>query len=170
MHWKDIRERLKPNDRYYEYYTKEKAESFWFTLDSRIVAWTYNIPYFGVILRILYSIVGISNRYEPMPIANKERITYLWKDKADWKRYLLWRVRNPWEDLRKMYLGFSYTEDVKEVFWTNHFRWWLAKFSWCPFRIPFPYFKVNDFFGIQIMIGWKSRGILSITIRRSRED
>lgn len=165
MHWKDIREKLKPNDRYYEYYTEEKAESFWFTLDPKIVAWTYDIPYLGVILRIIYSIIGISNRYEPMPIGNCDHVIRLWWDKPDWLRYLLWKVRNPWEDFRKMYLGFTYAEDVKQVYWAKHFCWWLAKFKWCPFRIPFPYYK-RKLWGFQFMIGWKSRGILSLTIKR----
>lgn len=169
MNWKDIREKLKDNDRYYEYYSEEEAESFWFTLDPKVIAWTYNFR-FGVILRILYSLFGISNRYEPMPIGNRKRIVNLWKDKPNWVRYLLWRVRNPWEDFRKMYIGFSYAEDVKEVWWTKHFRWWIVKFKNIPFKIPFPYYKVNNFSGFQIMIGWKSRGILSFTVRRQGEQ
>lgn len=45
MHWKDIREKTKKYDRYYKEY--KNPENFWTTLDSKIVAWTYNIPSVG---------------------------------------------------------------------------------------------------------------------------
>lgn len=162
--WKDIREKLKKRDRYYEVY--DNPESFWTTLDSRIVAYTFNLPTIvGLPLRILYSIVGLSNRYEPMPIGNNERTNNLWKDKPDWLRYLLWKVRNPWEDLKKFYLGFANAESSDWYGLTDHFGFWLAKFKYIPFRIPFPYYKNEFDNGLELMLGWKSRGVLSFTVR-----
>lgn len=171
MYWSDIREKLKSKDRYYRIY--DNPESFWNTLDSRVVAWTYNIPIpvIGLILRIIYSIIpfpiiGMSNRYEPMPIGNRPHVNNLWKNKSPWKRYILWRIRNPWEDARKFYLGFATCNDVKKHQITDHFVIWAPKFKWLPFRLPtFPYYK-RVIFGFQLMIGWKSRGIVSITFRR----
>lgn len=164
MNWKDIREKTKNKDRYYEVYSE--PESFWTILDPKVVAFTYKIPYLGAVLRVGYSIIGISNRYEPMPIGNRPGITNLWKDKPAFIRYIMWRVRNPWEDARKFYLGFAQAEKVDSIQVTKNFKIWLAKFKKIPFRLPFPYYKVvNDW--IDIRIGWKSRGIPSITIRAS---
>ena len=162
MKWQDIRERQKSKDRYYTHY--KNPESFWTTLDSNIVAWTYEFGPSGVLMRILYSIIGCSNRYEPMPIGNRPGVYNLWQKWPPWIRYLLWRVRNPWEDLRKFYLGFACAQKVESYQVTNNFKFWLATFPWVPFRIPFPYYKRQNF--LEIMIGWKSRGILSLTIRR----
>jgi len=163
MHWKEIREKNKPRDRFYRVY--DNPESFWTTLDAKVVAWTYEFGPSGILFRILYAILGISNRYEPMPIGNKSEINNLWSRWPPWIRYLLWRVRNPWEDLRKFYLGFAYARDIKTYQVSKHFKFWLARFRWIPFRIPFPYYKKQNF--LEIMIGWKSRGILSVTIRKN---
>ena len=162
MNWKDIREATKKEDRYYKVY--DDPEGFWVTLDSKIVAWTYNIP-LGIIPRVIYSIIGLSNRHEPMPIGNRKYINNLWKDKPSWIRYILWKIRNPWEDLKKFYLGFATAEDVTYTQITDHFKIWWAKFSWCSFRVPFPYFTWEGNY-VELKIGWKSRGILSFTVRR----
>lgn len=162
MNWKQIREANKPQDRYYKHYSN--PESFWFTLDSKVVDWTYSIP-LGVILRIIYSILGCSNRYEPMPIGNNPEIINLWKDKSDFTRYILWRIRNPFEDLRKFYLGFACANDVQSQQFTEHLKLWWAKFDFLSFRIPFPYYK-RHFGNWRLMIGWKSRGIISISFNK----
>jgi len=77
MKWQDIRERQKSKDRYYTHY--KNPESFWTTLDLNIVAWTYEFGPSGVLMRILYSIIGCSNQYEPMPIGNRPDVYNLWQ-------------------------------------------------------------------------------------------
>lgn len=151
--------------------------TFWNTLDSKIVAYSFKLPFiFGTIVRILLSIIIVSNRFEPFPIGNNERITNLWSSYPDFIRYIMWKVRNPFEDLRKFYLGFGLALSVEEkIIWHKEtekrktkLSIWMPKFKEVPFRIPlFPYFKSSPKSGgFQIMLGWKSRGILSLTFRK----
>ncbi|MFW6177360.1 MAG: hypothetical protein ACOC43_03235 [Desulfohalobiaceae bacterium] len=163
MHWSDIREKQKSRDRYYEVY--DNPESFWTTLDSKLVAWSYYLPsILGSLARVALALLG-SNRYEPMPIGNREHVNTLWAGKPGWYRWLRWHIRNPWEDLKRFYLGFGQAEDVRWHGITEHFGFWLALFHFLPFRIPFPYYK-NKVWGWELMLGWKSRGVLSLTVRR----
>ncbi len=133
------------------------------TLDHYAVAATWQWPQpFGGLSRILLAIVIGSNRYEPMPAGgNWDR----WPDRRPWIRWILWHIRNFCEDLRKFYLGFGYAQQADPIQVTKHFRIWMARFERLPWRLPFPYYKYSNSW-IEIMIGWKSRGIVSVTIRR----
>jgi hypothetical protein len=108
-------------------------------------AWLYLLPVLPV----------ATNRLEPMPAGGQaER----WGEWPALVRWYLWHVRNPWEDLRKFYLGFGYARRVTEQRLTAHLRiWW---WGW----LPFPYYKRRAG-PVQFMLGWKSRGIISLTVR-----
>ena len=159
-------------------------------LDYNLVSWSFDRPkLLGFMLRLLFSSFGLvayvainvaflpwwgwiallpllplaSNRLEPMPAGGKSD---LWKDKNKWVRWYLWHVRNPFEDLKKYYLGYGYAEECVEQRLTEN-----LKITWADFgkvKIPFPYYRNDNVFGkLQVMIGWKARGIVSFTVRNN---
>ena len=133
---------------------------FWQTFDSKLIAFTFKLPLFvGAPLRVIFSIIFCSNRYEPYPIGNNNYVNNLWKNKHPFIRWFLWHKRNPFCDLRKFYLGFGYAAKVihSPKKW-GYVRW--VKFSWIPFWIPFVDIKTK-----YIDFGWQKRGILSAKLK-----
>jgi len=167
-------------DRYTDVYENFGA---WHTLDSKLVAITFNVPqllgflprfflaspflWIGLVLGFYVNLWGFialllgvfgSNRYEPFPIGNWEESSTKWLGDPDWLRWVKWHLRNPLSDLRKFYLGFGYAVEVEhaEKSW-GRVHW--AKFATLPFAFPFPELECRYF-----EIGWEQRGILSISI------
>lgn len=126
-------------------------------LDYRAVRATLRMPTaVAVPARVVLALLG-SNRLEPMPAGGQSG---RWGDWPDPIRYLLWHLRNPFEDLRKYSLGFGYADpgSIREQRISEHLRLW-----WWGF-LPFPYYK-RRIGRVQLMLGWKSRGIVSLTVR-----
>ena len=151
---------IKYDSRYSEY-------NFWNTLDSDLYNETLNYPKpVGSILRFGLTLLS-SNHQEPMPVGNNSHVMNLWSDKPSWFRYIMWRIRNPWEDLRKLYLGFGW------AFYQDKL-WYIPLIEndkvdlkiYAPWKVPlFPSFYL--FHGNwEFFIGFKKRGMFSISIRR----
>jgi len=160
------------------------------TLDRDLVVESFSWPFWaGIPLRFLFASFGLwvvglavyflgwwalvptlpflplmSNRLEPMPAGKNDKKHMDW---PAWMRWYWWHIRNPGEDLKKYFLGFGGAKRVSHWdLWNNDwnfFRFWLARFGGFPVPVPFPYFKHQK--GLELMWGWKSRGLLSITIR-----
>lgn len=140
---------------------------FWTRLDHDLYNWTYKFPVpLGTIFRIIFSILMMNHR-NPVPISHNEHVAHLWWDKPQWVRYLLWRVRNPWEDLRKLYLGFGwafYADKLWRVELINKHKTKL--YIYAPYKIPlFPYFE-KVIGSMELAVGFKKRGLFSISFAR----
>lgn len=168
---------------------KYEEEHFWNTLDTKLVNWTYDQPsIIGIPLRFLFAIIPPgTNRMAPYPTGSKDKVKNLWDDKPRWVRWLFWHLRNFMEDFRKYYLGFG-KAFYEDRLWYAGFHvpknsnpdsiWkefalgvFLPKFKWLPFRVPFPTMELRPWpdakIPIRFVIGWKKRGILSITLTRA---
>ena len=160
-------------DRYYKHYP-DKADSFWYTLDPKLVAFGDRLPpVISTIYKVIIAIIPPgTNRREPMPIGNNDHVTYLWEDRPDWQRWWLWHFRNIWVDLKRYYLGFGSvveqdrtegTERVKLLREDKILRFWKVSFE--KFNLYFPYFyyvgKKWD-----IRLGWKRGGNLGFTVNK----
>ncbi len=164
--------------RYEGEYRKDNTKEldWWERLDTDVFNWTFHFPGIkdlirgyvciplGTIFRIIFCILGLNHR-NPMPTHLK-----MWDDKPQWMRWLLWRVRNPWEDLRKLYLGFGWAFYTDKLWYLQSYKNDFTEFRiYAPWKIPlFPYFQKKLFlFGREwdFRIGFKKRGLFSITFR-----
>jgi len=142
---------------------------FWSKLDTDVYNWTLKYPVpLGTVLRIGCCILNMNHR-NPVPISSSEHVAYLWWSYPQWLRWVLWRtVRNPWEDLRKLYLGFGwafYADKVWAVDLVNKRKKFRIRI-YAPWKIPlFPQLDWY-FWGMQLTTGWKKRGVLSLSFRR----
>lgn len=151
----------------YEFHGIEMT--WWDKLDCDLYNFSLKLPQpLGFLFRFLMAILG-SNHRHPMPMSKQEDVAYLWWDKPNWVRYLLWHYyRNPWADLRKLYLGFGWAFYADKVWYiplitTKRIRFWIK----APWKIPlFPHFEWDN--GTwEFDIGFKDRGIFSLSFRRS---
>lgn len=141
---------------------------WWETLDTRLYNATLEQPWIvGAILRFLLALAG-SNHQEPMPIGNNPHVTNLWADKPQWVRYILWRLRNPWEDMRKFYLGYGlafYSDQLWVVDVADN-KYTTTKI-YAPWGAPvFPNIYVYLPANWEFFIGFKKRGMFSISLRK----
>ena len=122
----------------------------------------YTMPWWGWLLLLPLLPLG-TNRLEPLPAGGQ---TWRWKGRPPWYRWYRWHVRNWCEDLRKSHLGFGAARRATNKRITKHLSIHWADFG--KVRVPFPYYRHDNVAGaLQVMIGWKTRGILSFTVRRS---
>lgn len=153
--------------RYESEYRKDDTEElgWWEKLDTRVFNWTFKFPIpIGTVLRIFFAFLNMNHR-NPMPTHLR-----MWDDKPQWKRWLLWRMRNPWEDLRKFYLGFGWAFYTDRLWYLQPYKNGFTEFRvYAPWKIPiFPYFQKKLFlFGREwdFRIGFKKRGLFSVTFR-----
>ena len=166
MDWTDIREQDKSEDRYKKQYP-DKHDTFWYTLDSKLVAWSYSLPpVISWVVRFHLALLG-TNRREPMPIGNRDSVTNLWKDSSDWYRWVRWHLRNLFVDLKRYYLGFGHYRDRAEKK-----RYWWFIVNWVkigPIKWPFPRIdNPNPYYDFRI--GWKDSGHLGFRSRDLSEE
>lgn len=141
---------------------------FWAKLDTDLYNWTLKFPFpIGTFFRILFSILGMNHR-NPVPISSSHHVAHLWWNRPQWQRYILWRVRNPWEDLRKLYLGFGwafYSDKLWRFVIYESNKVTIDLFA--PYKIPvFPHIELLLFDRwFEIDIGFKKRGCFSLSAR-----
>jgi hypothetical protein len=159
---------------------------FWNRLDTDLVnaTWKYPQP-IGGIMRIGLALLG-SNRVDPYPSGSRDKVRNWLSDYPRWVRYLAWHtIRNPWQDLLKYYLGFGYAfyndrlwiayygKHDTEVWKDLIIGFYLAKFNWCPVKIPFPIIEIRPQpdvkLPVRFVFGYKKRG-LGPTINLQRAD
>ncbi len=144
------------------------APGKWETFDTRLYNATLRYPWLvGAFLRLLLALLN-SNHQEPMPIGNNDHVRNLWASRPAWARYLLWRLRNPWEDLRKCWLGFGrafYGDRLWAIYVLASRRAEVTIFA--PWRVPlFPAVTLYPGGQWEIFAGFKKRGLFSLSARR----
>lgn len=149
------------------YDSRYEELNFWNTLDADLYNRTLNYPKpIGTILRVLLAIL-LSNHQEPMPVGNNDHVMNLWRNKPNWFRYMMWRVRNPWEDLRKLYLGFGWAFYKGKLWYIPVIdNEYIRIRLYAPYKAPlFPEIYVFPFRKWEFFIGFKKRGMFSISLR-----
>lgn len=160
---------------------------FWNRFDTNLHNWTYDQPMIvGIILRLVFALLG-SNRLDPYPSGNKAKVRNLWQDWPRPARWFMWHIRNFMQDFRKYYLGFAsafYTDRLhfagyhiakksrpSSIWKELKIGFHMPKFTWLPFPVPFPIMEFRPWpdvlVPIRFVIGWKHRGLFSITLQRA---